>query len=88
MENTVPVRFSEENEYWAVRAGSQIVAVIADETGDEDWSTNRKHLYGLENGKFAVVRESGCSCYTLADADIDVYESQEQAEAAYNDIEL
>lgn len=86
MDNTIPSRFSYQNEYWATLAGSNIVEVIAEEDHSEGYDVNEKHLYKLENGRFAVVSESGCSCYSLADADVTTYDTLNAAQDAYDAI--
>lgn len=84
----IPTRFSYQNEYWVTITGSNIVDVIEEEEGETNYSTNEKHLYKLEDGRYAVVQESGCSCYGLADAVIETYDTLVQARKAYNAIEL
>ena len=43
----------------------------------------RRHIFELENGKFAVVNEEGCSCYDVVEADIDIYPNLDFAKLAY-----
>lgn len=84
----VPSRFSYQNEYWATLAGSNIVEVLAEEDRAESYEVHEKHLYKLENGRFAVVSESGCSCYSLADADVETFDTLVAAQAAYDALSI
>jgi len=82
----IPARFSYQNEYWAAIAGANIVEVIAEEDHSECYEVDEKHLYKLENGRYAVVRESGCSCYSLADADVTTFDTLAAAQAEYDSL--
>lgn len=84
MDNTIPKRFSDENDYWAAAAGSPIVQVLVEEDTSQDYEQEARHLYKLKNGRFAVVDERGCSCYTLSDVDITTYDTKNSAQAAYD----
>lgn len=82
--NEVPSRFSSENEYWSAIAGANITEVIAEEDTSADYEVTARHLYKLENGRFAVVEESGCSCYSMSDAHIETFDTEKAAQAAYD----
>lgn len=79
----VPSRFSYQNEYWATIAGADIVEVIEEEDNSSGYDVDEKHLYKLANGRYAVVKEAGCSCYSLADADVNTFDTLKAAKAAY-----
>jgi hypothetical protein len=49
-----------------------------------DWAVDAAHLYLLDNGKYCVVFERGCSCYSYDDADINVVNTLEEAEQLYS----
>jgi hypothetical protein len=84
MNKEIAERFSYQNEYWAAAAGANIVEVIEEENTSADYEVQERHLFKLENGRFAVVEESGCSCYSLMDANIETFDTKEEAQAAYN----
>lgn len=86
-ELNVPDRFSYLNEYWSAVAGANIVDIIDEEViSDESYQINEKHLYKLANGRYAVVHESGCSCYSMGDADVTTYDTLKAARAAYKEL--
>lgn len=48
----------------------------------EDYSVYRGHVFELENRKFALITERGCSCYSGEDAEINIFESENEALSA------
>lgn len=69
---------------WETQFGSKAIRTIASEDQSADWEVNAFHVYELENGKYATVYESGCSCYDSNDAQIEVYDTEEEAMAEFN----
>jgi hypothetical protein len=67
---------------WIAQLESYPIKRIKHAMGEQDYSTNEAHLLLLENGKFAVVTEEGCSCYSSDEACINVYPDLETAETA------
>lgn len=53
---------------------------LASGTGHEDYTKNEVHLFKLKRG-YALVWESGCSCYESGDAQIDLFPTLKAAEA-------
>lgn len=52
---------------------------IASGTGHEDYSKNQVHLFKTKRG-YALVWESGCSCYGVEDAEIELFPTLKAAE--------
>lgn len=73
-----------ELEAWIHRFGSMPVERIAHEDISGDYQMTAAHVYRLENGQFALVTESGCSCYDSSDADIDLFPTQDAAMDAFS----
>lgn len=74
-----------EIDAWIERLGSQPKERVAHHAGYEYYSINRIHVFLLENGQYAVVTESGCSCYCSEDANIDLHPNKQSAMKAFND---
>ncbi len=72
-----------EFESWNDTFGSPAKALIESDDRSEPYEMDRRHLFELENGQYAVVREYGCSCYDSRDADIELYPTLKRAEDAY-----
>jgi hypothetical protein len=70
-------------EAWIFRLGSTPVERVAHEDKSGSYEMNQAHVYRLENGRFALVTESGCSCYSNSDADIDLFPDQAAAMASF-----
>ncbi len=49
----------------------------------EDYSIDKIHVFKLEDNNYAVVVESGCSCYSNSDAQIEIFSSKKDAIAKY-----
>ena len=67
-------RFEYEFEYWTQTIGFEPTALIASVDNAGAWETSALHVFKLKRG-YAIVHESGCSCYTSADASIDILPS-------------
>lgn len=68
---------------WASRLGSVPVDRIEHEDRSESYEMDRAHVFKLENGKYALVTESGCSCYESGSALIDLYPTEQKALEAF-----
>lgn len=68
-----------ELKYWIPRFGSNPVKRIAYEDFSASYEMDVIHVLELENGKYAVITECGCSCYGAEDADIEVLPTKEAA---------
>lgn len=65
-------RFEYEFEYWRKTTGFEPVKFLA--TGDNAYAYEKSelHIFKLKRG-YAVVLESGCSCYSSSDAEIELF---------------
>lgn len=66
-------------EAWIMRLGSMPTKRLAHHDFSGEWEMNRAHVLALENGQFALVTESGCSCYSSSDAEIDLFPTEKAA---------
>lgn len=64
---------------WINTLGSAPVEVIKSADYGESYTMNCAHVLKLENKKYALVTESGCSCYSSEDADIDLFPNKKLA---------
>lgn len=64
---------------WIGTLGSMPVERVAHEDYSAAWEMDRAHVFRLENGQFALVTESGCSCYEPEGASIDLHPTLESA---------
>lgn len=74
------------NSAWEDRFGSKAVRELHSADHGEAYSVNQMHVYELADGRYAIVSESGCSCYcSSTDADIEIthdyFEAKRQFEA-------
>lgn len=67
-------RFSYEFESWKDTTGFEPVALIASADNAGSYEKSELHVFKLKRG-YAIVHESGCSCYSSSDADIDILPS-------------
>lgn len=72
---------------WIEKLGSIPVERIKFVDRSEGYSIEQAHLFRLENGKYAVVIESGCSCYSSSDAQIEVFPTFQRAEESFKEWE-
>lgn len=68
---------------WIVRLGSNPIKTVAHEDRSQPYGMDRAHVFELENGQYALVTESGCSCYDAANADIDLLPNKKSAMSAF-----
>ena len=71
--------WSYEFKEWQGTLLSQPVRLVISEDKSESYEMDRFHVFELENGKYAAIRESGCSCYSSSDADITIYPTELEA---------
>ena len=71
-----------ELEAWLVPLGSFPVERIAYKDYEPSYEVYRAHVWLLENGRFALVTESGCSCYKPESANIDIFPASGAGRAA------
>lgn len=80
MDINIGIGISEwELKAWIERLGSVPKERIAHEDYAGSYETLCASVFLLENGQYALVTESGCSCYSAEDADIDLYPTKEMA---------
>lgn len=75
---------SYELEAWIEQLGSVPVERIAHADYSQSYEMNVAHVYKLESGQYALVTESGCSCYEPFQADIDLYPTKRAAMEKFN----
>lgn len=64
-----------ELSYWEERLGSPAIELIESQDESASYEMDRAHIFKLMNGKFAYITESGCSCYSSDQADIQIFDS-------------
>ena len=69
---------------WLHRLGSFPIRRIDHADHSESYTMDEGHVLALENGQFALVTESGCSCYSCDDADIDLFPDYSSAKDAFD----
>lgn len=70
---------SDDLKAWIVALGSMPVKRIAHKDFSVPYEMNMAHVYELENGKYALVTEQGCSCYSADRAVIDLFPALDAA---------
>jgi hypothetical protein len=73
-----------EIEMWITRLGSFPVERVKHADHSEDYAMREAHVLRLESGQFALVTESGCSCYESSDAEIELFPSRSLAVEAFD----
>lgn len=69
---------------WKVRLGSMPIERVLHDDQSQDYEIVEAHVYKLKNGKYALITEEGCSCYSSDDASIDLFPTLEAAKEAFN----
>lgn len=69
---------------WIDALGSAPKERVAHADESRSYEMDVIHVFELENGKFAVVTESGCSCYCPEDADIELFPDREEAMSSFD----
>lgn len=80
---TLQEEWSYEFKAWIVRLGSMPVELIISEDQSESYEMDRRHVFKLENGQYALISEVGCSCYMSEEADIELYPNKAAALKAF-----
>lgn len=60
---------------WETQLGAPVIEELDSVDYSESYEVDRAHLVKLGNDKYAVISESGCSCYDYSDAHISVYDT-------------
>lgn len=73
-----------EIDTWLERLGAIPTAVVDNHDRSEgSYEMDKGMVLKLANGQFALITESGCSCYEASDANIDLFPSEAQALMAF-----
>jgi hypothetical protein len=72
-----------EIDAWRFTLGSAPIKRVAHCDLSEPYEMREAHVFKLENGKYALVTEEGCSCYESSDADIDLFSGKKDALEAF-----
>jgi hypothetical protein len=70
-------------EAWIVPLGSMPLERIAHEDLSRSYEMCVAHVFRLESGKYALVTEEGCSCYSSEQADIELFPDKNTALEAF-----
>lgn len=76
-------KWSYEFEYWLESFQSPPIELVKSVDRSESYEMDRTHIFKLEDGRYAVVNESGCSCYDPSVASIEILPTLEKAERAF-----
>lgn len=68
-----------EIDAWIDRLGSMPIETVAHSNKSEAYEMNRAHVLKLADNRYALVTESGCSCYSSSDACVDLFPDKESA---------
>ena len=79
-EESFEEKWSYEFEIWKKHIGFEPIELIAQVDCSQSYETDLIHIFKNKNGSFAIVRESGCSCYDTSEADVQIYDSLELIE--------
>lgn len=71
-------RFEYEFQHWKGTTGFEPIELIASENNAGSYEKSELHVFKMKRG-YAIVRESGCSCYEASDASIDILPSLKAA---------
>lgn len=71
-----------EFRHWKHTIGFEPVALIASVDESPCWEMDRRHVFLCQNGSYAAVIESGCSCYEPSEAEISFYPTEAEARDA------
>ena len=71
--------WSYEFSEWIKSLQSAPVELVSSANYSSGYDMDRCHVFKLEDGKYAVIVESGCSCYDVSDAKIELFPKKSQA---------
>ena len=77
-------KYASEFRYWIDRLGSFPMEQIAHADFSESYEVDVVHVLLLEDGKYALIIEHGCSCYEVSDADIELFPTKEAVMDKFN----
>ncbi len=75
---------SYEIKEWIDAFGSVPIERIAHMDVSQSYEMDRAHVFSLKSGKYALVVESGCSCYEPSQASIELFPSERAALEAFH----
>lgn len=87
MENNLPENIgigAYELQAWIAALGSVPQERIAYANESASYEMDVIHVFKLENKKYAVVTERGCSCYSSSDADIELFPTKKTAMESFD----
>lgn len=70
-------------ECWEQQHGIKFVRELASADWSESYECDAAHVFELADGKYAFIRESGCSCYSYDDAYIKICDTADEAMDLY-----
>ena len=76
--------WEDEFKAWTEKLQSSPVKLIKSENFSEPYEQDLHHIFQLEDGRFALISEQGCSCYEPKYAFIDLFPTLEKVTEAYN----
>lgn len=65
---------------WIKTMQSAPIELVKSVDYSQSYEMDRGHIFKLENKSYAVVIESGCSCYSCSDAKIELFGKKSDAE--------
>ena len=68
---------------WIGTLGSVPVERLAHEDLSESYEMTVAHVFKLENKKYALITEEGCSCYESSQAEIELFPTKAAALEAF-----
>ena len=72
-----------EIKYWLERLGSFPLEQVEVVDHSASYEMTKAHILKLESGQYALVTESGCSCYSAEDADIELFPDLKSAKESF-----
>ena len=76
--------WSYEFKAWIGTLQSVPVALVVSKDHSEPYEMDRKHIFKLENGHYAFIQESGCSCYEASEAEIQLAPNLREVKKLWN----
>lgn len=71
-------------EAWIMRLGSFPTERIVHSDFNGGYEKREAHILRLENGKYATIIESGCSCYSPSFAEIQIHPNRRSAKDLFD----
>jgi len=68
---------------WMEKLQSAPIELIKSKDKSGSYEMNRRHIFKLENKKYAVIIERGCSCYSDSDAEIELFPNIKEAKKSF-----